>query len=269
MGIGAAVARSLAARGARVVLVARGAEALEATLAELPGADHEAHALDVADEAGWRKLAGGLGDLHGLVCAAAVLEPVGPVGSYEPSRFRRTLEVNVFGTLLAVHYCVPALRAARGAIVTLSGGGGTGPLPRFDAYASSKAAIVRLTENLGADLAETGVRVNCVSPGFVATRMHEGTLAAGPAAVGADYFERTRRELASGGFPSTEAAELVCLLLGWPEPVPFTGRLISAQWDPWREPSYHERLSAARDLATLRRIDGVAFAPVPEGCTPP
>lgn len=265
MGIGAAVARSLAGRGARLALVARGAEALEAAVAELPGEGHEGHAFDVADEAGWRRLAAGLDELHGLVCAAAVLEPVGPVGSYEPSRFLRTLEVNVFGTLLAVHHCLPALRAARGAIVTFSGGGGAAPLPRYDAYAASKAAIVRLSENMAADLAEAGVRVNCVAPGFVATRMHEATLAAGPAAAGADYFEDTRRRLATGGVPAVEAAELACLLLGDPEPVPFTGKLLSAQWDPWREPAYRQRLAAVRDLATLRRIDGVLFAPVEKG----
>jgi NAD(P)-dependent dehydrogenase (short-subunit alcohol dehydrogenase family) len=262
MGIGAAVARALAERGAAVVLVARGEEALETTLGELPGAGHEAHALDVTDEAGWRELVAGLGELHGLVCAAAVLEPVGPVGSYEPSRFRRTLEVNVFGTLLAIHHCLPALRAARGAVVTFSGGGGAAPLPRYDAYAASKAAIVRLSENLAAELADDGVRVNCIAPGFVATRMHEATLAAGPAAAGGEYFEHTRSRLAAGGIPATEAAELACVLLGDPEPVPFTGRLISAEWDPWREPAYRERLAAVRDLATLRRIDGVLFAPM-------
>jgi NAD(P)-dependent dehydrogenase (short-subunit alcohol dehydrogenase family) len=264
MGIGAAVAQSVAARGGSVVLVARGAEALEATLAGLPGEHHEAHPLDVTDEGGWGELAAGLSDLHGLVCAAAVLAPVGPVGSYEPSRFRRTLEVNLLGTLLAVHHCLPALRASRGAIVTFSGGGGTGPLPRFDAYAASKAAIVRLTENLAVELAEADMRVNCVAPGFVATRLHETTLSAGPTTAGADYYERTRRQLAEGGVAAGAAAELVCLLLGDSEPVPFTGRLISAQWDPWRDPSYRERLATEHDLATLRRIDGVSFARVPE-----
>jgi NAD(P)-dependent dehydrogenase (short-subunit alcohol dehydrogenase family) len=262
MGIGAAVAHALAERGARLVLIARGAEALEATLARLPGGDHEAHPLDVSDEAAWGELTPGLGELHGLVCAAARLDPVGPVGSYEPERFRRTLEVNVLGTLLAVHHCLPALRATGGAVVTFSGGGGTGPLPRFDAYAASKAAIVRLSENLAAELEESGVRVNCVAPGFVATRMHDATLAAGPEAAGSAYYERTRRELEEGGAPAAAAAELVCLLLGDPEPVPFTGRLISAQWDPWREAAYRDRLSAAPELGTLRRIDGVLYAPV-------
>jgi 3-oxoacyl-[acyl-carrier protein] reductase len=264
MGIGAAVAHALAERGAELVLIARGAEQLEATLGGLPGDHHQAHPFDVGDEAAWRELAPRLGELHGLVCAAAVLDPVGPIGSYEPERFRRTLEVNVVGTLLAVHHCLPALRASKGAVVTFSGGGGTGPLPRFDAYAASKAAIVRLSENLAAELEESGVRVNCVAPGFVATRMHEATLAAGPEAAGAGYYERTRRELEEGGVPAAEVAELVCLLLGDPEPVPFTGRLISAEWDPWRDEAYRDRLGAAPDLATLRRIDGVQFAPVAE-----
>jgi NAD(P)-dependent dehydrogenase (short-subunit alcohol dehydrogenase family) len=262
MGIGAAVAHALAERGAQLVLIARGSEQLEATLAGLPGAHHEAHPFDVSDEAAWGEVAPQLGELHGLVCAAAMLGPVGPIGSYEPDRFRRTLEVNVVGTLLAVHHCLPALRASEGAVVTFSGGGGTGPLPRFDAYAASKAAIVRLSESLAAELEDPGVRVNCVAPGFVATRMHEATLAAGPDAAGADYYERTRRELEEGGVPAAQAAELVCLLLGDPEPVPFTGRLISAEWDPWRDEAYRERLGAAPDLATLRRIDGVLFAPV-------
>jgi NAD(P)-dependent dehydrogenase (short-subunit alcohol dehydrogenase family) len=264
MGIGAAVAHLLAERGARVVLIARGAEALQSTLESLPGEDHVAHPLDVTDESSWQRVVADLGELHGLVCAAAVLDPVGPVGSYEPASFRRTLDVNVFGTLLAVHHCLPALRAGGGAIVTFSGGGGTGPLPRFDAYAASKAAIVRLTENLATELAGDGVPVNCVAPGFVATRMHDATLAAGPDAAGADYYDRTRRELADGGAPVSAAAELVRLLLGDPEPVPFTGRLISAQWDPWRDAAYRDRLRAVPDLATLRRIDGVLFAPVPE-----
>ena len=263
-GIGAAVARALGERGARVVLVARRAEALEETRAELAGSGHEAHALDVTDEAAWSGLSASLGELHGLVCAAAVLDPVGPVGSYEPSAFRRTIDVNVLGALLAVHHCLPALRAARGSIVTFSGGGGTRPLPRFDAYAASKAAVVRLSENLAIDLAETGVRVNCVAPGFVATAMHQATLAAGPDRAGREYYERTERELAAGGVAPAEAAELACLLLDERERVAFSGKLISVQWDPWREPAYRERLAAEPDLATLRRIDGVLFAPVSE-----
>src|SRR5205807_9146574 len=112
---------------------------------------------------------------------------------------RRTLDVNVVGTLLAIRYSLPALRAGGGSIVTFGGGGATAPLPRFDAYAASKAAVARLSENLAETISP--VRINCVAPGFVVTRMHELTLAAGPGAAGRDYHERTRREVAQGGFP--------------------------------------------------------------------
>jgi NAD(P)-dependent dehydrogenase (short-subunit alcohol dehydrogenase family) len=215
--------------------------------------------LDVADETAWKRLAPSLGDLHGLVCAAALLDPIGPIGTYAVAAFRRTLEVNLVGTLLAFEACLPALRASRGAVVAFGGGGATAPLPRYDAYAASKAAVVRLCENISAELAGSGVRINCVAPGFVATEMHQSTLAAGPELVGADYFEFTRAELDRGGVPASEAAELVCLLLEDCPDTSFSGKLISAQWDAWREPSFRRRLAEEPDLATLRRIDGALF----------
>lgn len=261
-GIGRAVADALAQRGWHVVLVARDAVALERARDELPGEGHDALALDVADETAWRRLAPRLDAVDGLVCAAARLEPVGPIGTYSTAEFRRTLDVNVIGTLHAIQVCLPALRARRGAVVTFSGGGATAPLRRFDAYAASKAAVVRLTENLAAELSDDGVRVNCVAPGFVATDIHKATLAAGPDLAGESYFERTRAELEQGGSPPTEAAELACLLLEGDPQASFTGKLISARWDPWRDVEFRRRLAEQPDLATLRRVDEMFFATV-------
>jgi NAD(P)-dependent dehydrogenase (short-subunit alcohol dehydrogenase family) len=169
-----------------------------------------------------------------------------------------TIAVNLGGTAMALHHALPRLRATDGRAVTFSGGGATGPLARFDAYAASKAGVVRLTENVAADGV---IEVNCVAPGFVATRMHEGTLAAGPDSVGAAYYERTREQLEQGGFPASEAAELVAYLLS-PASCGITGRLISAQWDPWREEEFRARLRADPDLGKLRRIDEQFFTRV-------
>jgi 3-oxoacyl-[acyl-carrier protein] reductase len=247
-----------------VALLARGQHELRRARGELPGEGHEAFAMDVCDEAAWERLAPRLRDVRGLVCAAAVLDPVGPIDSYTVADFRRTLEVNILGTLLAIRTCLPGLRSCRGAIVTFSGGGATAPLPRFDAYAASKAAVARLSENIAVELAGEGVRVNCVAPGFVATAIHQSTLAAGPELVGTGYFEHTRAELERGGVPASEAAELVCHLLEGDPEAPFTGKLISAQWDPWREPSFRRRLAEEQDLATLRRIDDQLFTAIGE-----
>jgi len=263
-GIGRAIAADLAEKGWSVVLIGRDAAALEQVQRELPGAGHVRLAFDVADEQSWQRHAAHFRELDGLVCAAALLDPVGPIGTYSAADFRRTLEVNVLGTLLAIEACLPALRASGGAVVTFSGGGATSPLPRFDAYAASKAAVVRLTENLAVELSDAGVRINCVAPGFVATDIHRATLAAGPELAGEEYFKRTRAELEQGGVPIEEAAALTCLLLEDDTQASFTGRLISAQWDPWRDPNFRRRLAEDPDLATLRRIDDMFFAAVRE-----
>jgi NAD(P)-dependent dehydrogenase (short-subunit alcohol dehydrogenase family) len=260
LGIGLEVSRELARRGARVMVAARGIEAIEAAIDALEGSGHEGIAIDVADPQSWESAAVRIdagGELHGVVTAAGVLGPIGPLETVAMDQFAATIAVNLVGTALALQFALPRLRASGGRAVTFSGGGGTGPLARFDAYAASKAAVVRLTENIAAD---GGIEVNCVAPGFVATRMHETTIAAGPDGAGSGYYERTRAQLAEGGFPASEAAELVAFLLS-PAAHDITGRLISAQWDPWRDPAFQERLRSEPDLATLRRIDGQFFTP--------
>ncbi len=261
MGIGLEVSRELARHGAHVVIAARGVGAVHAAVAALEGSGHLGLRLDVSSEAGWREAMQAIdagGPLHGLVAAAAVLGPIGALEDIPPVELSRTIEINLVGTMLALHNAIPRLRRTDGRAVTFSGGGATSPLPRYDAYAVSKAAVVRLTENVAA---RGDVEVNAVAPGFVATRMHEGTLQAGAQAAGVAYHEHTRSQLQAGGFPAQEAAELVCFLLS-DEAAGISGRLLSAQWDPWREEQFRARLRSEPELATLRRIDDQFFSAV-------
>ena len=279
-GIGREVAGVLAGRGAAVVVVARSQGDVERCAAELPGAGHSALALDVGEERGWQTAAasGALEGVDGVVSAAAVLTPVGPIGAYTPDEFLRTMRVNVLGTLLAVHSCLHSLEAARGAVVAFAGGGATSPQPRYDAYAASKAAVARLAENLALELGERGVRVNAVSPGFVATEIHAATLRAGPELAGEGYFADTERQLDGGGVPALRAAELTAFLLS-EAAEGIAGRLISAPWDPWEEPAFQRRLREDPDLARVRRIDDQRYttvrpsesgtAPLAAGAAPP
>jgi NAD(P)-dependent dehydrogenase (short-subunit alcohol dehydrogenase family) len=258
-GIGREVALAAADAGGEVVVAARGEEAVQATLADLPGDGHRGVVLDVAIEASWDAAINDIGrPLHGVVAAAGVLSPVGGPDHYPPEEFLDTVKINLYGTWLAVAVCLPALRATGdGAIVTFSGGGATAPLPRVHAYAASKAAIVRLTENLAHELAEDRITVNAIDPGFVATSIHDVVLKAGPERAG-PLLPRTERQLAEGGVPTRASAELAVFLLS-DEARGISGKLISAEWDDWRDAEFRARLVADPDLATLRRIDGQLY----------
>jgi NAD(P)-dependent dehydrogenase (short-subunit alcohol dehydrogenase family) len=259
-GIGLAVATHLASQEADLILVAR--SSLAGVVNRLPGGPHESLEMDVRDTDAWERFRDRLapaGLLHGLVTAAGVIGPVGPIGTWELKDFRETIDINVSGTLQSIMISLPFLQAAQGSIVTFSGGGATSPMSRFDAYATSKAAVVRLTENLSGDLAGVGVRVNSVAPGFVMTDMHKTTLEAGPDLAGAEYFDRTRQahQTNQGDSPQL-AADLVSFLLS-EDSSGITGKLVSARWDPWRDPTFQKRLRQEPDFATLRRIDDQFF----------
>ncbi|MGD0894752.1 MAG: SDR family oxidoreductase [Acidimicrobiales bacterium] len=261
-GIGRGIAVALAELGASLAVVARDGAALEALVAGLPGGPHDAIAFDVADEEAWRRARPRIATgerLDGIVTAAGLIGPIGTVGEWRVDEFRRTLDVNVTGTLLAVTTCLDGLRRAGGSVVTFAGGGATAPFPRFDGYATSKAAVVRLTENLAVELAADRIRVNAIAPGFIVTPMHDDILAAGPDSVGAEFYARTHRAHEAGvADPAELVQELVAFLLS-DESAGITGRIISAQWDPWKDEAFRERLRDENDLATLRRIDDQFF----------
>src|SRR5207244_1954627 len=110
------------------------------------------------------------------------------------------------------------------------------------AYATSKAALVRLTECLADELKSRGIAVNAVAPGMVATEIHEATLSAGPDQAGREHFERTQATVAQGGVSMEVPVACVEFLLS-PEADGLTGKTIAAGFDPWRS----ERLRARRD----------------------
>jgi NAD(P)-dependent dehydrogenase (short-subunit alcohol dehydrogenase family) len=256
-GIGRACAEAALAAGARVLLVARDPDRLDRTtngLTERYGDAVSSHAADVSDRAAVERLAGAarsaLGQVDGLVHAAGVIGPIGPTLEVPLEDWWDTVRVNLLGTLMVVRALAPAMPAGS-RIVALSGGGATGPFPNYTAYASSKAAVVRLVETLAVEL-EGRIEINALAPGFVATDIHRATLEAGPAA-GPAYLDRTRRELERGGVPAELAARAAVFLLSRAA-TGLTGRLVAAPWDEWwRWPEERDRI-ASGDLFTLRRI---------------
>jgi short-subunit dehydrogenase len=176
-GIGAALARALAARGACVALVARRAERLHALAAEIAAAGGSAsvHPGDVADRALVERSAAEVlhqhGRADGLVNAAGFVHH-GLVKDHPPADVARLVDVNLLGTLHWTQALVPALRQGRGGfIVNVSSFAGLIPQPDEAVYSATKAAVTAFSTALGHELAPLGVHVLAVHPVLVRTEM--------------------------------------------------------------------------------------------------
>lgn len=163
-GIGRAVARRLAAEGARVFTAQRGpdgeAEGIEADLA-----DAEAPARVVAE------VVARAGQLDILVNNAGIMEEA-QVEAMSLGAWERTLRVNLTAPFLLIRAALPHLRAARGAIVNLGSIEALGSNPRHAAYCASKAGLHGLTRAVAVDHGADGVRVNAVAPGWIETELN-------------------------------------------------------------------------------------------------
>jgi NAD(P)-dependent dehydrogenase (short-subunit alcohol dehydrogenase family) len=261
-GLGKAIAEQFLREGANVVLCARSEKDLSATRAELakkfPVQKVFAQTCDVSDEAQVTALVAfalrELGSLQALVLNAGVYGPMGPTESVPLAEWRRALEINLFGLLLPSRAVIPHFKkAGRGKIVVLSGGGATNPLPNISAYAASKAAVVRLMETLAEELKSFQVDVNAIAPGAMATRLVDEVLAAGPEKVGPAFFEKNQSWKKNGAVPLELGARLAVYLAS-AESDGITGKLISAQWDPWQDLQKHRDELAKSDIYCLRRI---------------
>jgi NADP-dependent 3-hydroxy acid dehydrogenase YdfG len=206
-GIGAATARAIVGAGGRVALLARSRDRLDALVRSLeaeapdpgPAADRDrpfrgdevaaaeqpsgpvavAVAADVVDPEAVRaavdRAAEALAGLDGVVNAAGVARP-GPVATTSPADWQAMLDVNVRGLLHVTQAALPHLvRAGTSDVVNVSSMSGRRVgSPAMGVYAASKAAVHALSEGLRREVAEEGVRVSIIAPGFVRTGIFAG-----------------------------------------------------------------------------------------------
>lgn len=204
-GIGAGVARDLAARGVRLGLCARTTPTLGDVAAQVDVRDGD------AVERFARQVEERLGPIDLWVNNAAVLEPVGPLRDLETEAVRAHLDVNVLGVLHGARAYVRHLaRVGRpGVLVNVSSGAARRAVAGWSAYCASKAAVERLTEVLALEEGPRGLRAHAVSPGVVDTDMQRA-IRATPEERFPDV-ERFRAMAREGRF-SSEAHVARCLL---------------------------------------------------------
>jgi 3-oxoacyl-[acyl-carrier protein] reductase len=260
-GLGYGIAEAFLKQGASVMICARGAADLEKARTELekeaPGRVF-AKVTDIGKETDIDSLAAEtlarMGGLDVLIANAGIHGPKGSIEEVNWNEWVDAIRINLTGTVYCCRAFLPLLRkSARGKILLLSGGGATKPFPFISAYAASKAGIVRYGETLAEELKPAGIDVNMIAPGALNTRLLFQVLEAGPDKVGEDMYKSSLKQKDNGGNSMANATGL-CVYLASEAADGITGRLISAQWDPWQKFEELKDEMAPTDIYTLRRI---------------
>ncbi|ABQ70668.1 short-chain dehydrogenase/reductase SDR [Rhizorhabdus wittichii RW1] len=183
-GCGRAIARGLAAAGARVCCAARSEKELAETVAliEADGGSAMAFAVDVTDlaavEAMTETATAAFGGLDLLVLSHGVALAVAPIEGGDPADWRRTIEVNLIGSYHCIRAAVPPMKArGAGKIIVVGSGQGHNGTAATSAYASSKAGTWALTRSVAAELIGFNISVNELLPGNVRTQLYDETFA--------------------------------------------------------------------------------------------
>jgi 2-dehydro-3-deoxy-L-rhamnonate dehydrogenase (NAD+) len=176
-GLGYAIAERLIASGGTVTLWDRD-ETGGGQAALRLGKGTTCVGVDVADYGSVQRAAAQLAKsgprVDALVNCAGITGPNTKVWDYPPEAWRQVMEVNLNGLFYCCREIVPLMRdAGYGRIVNIASVAGKDGNPNASAYSASKAAVIALTKSLGKELADTQVRVNCVTPAAVKTAIFD------------------------------------------------------------------------------------------------
>ena len=177
-GLGREIALRLAAEGAHVAVAARSADQVGETarLVEEAGGHATAFTVDVSDAPGVQQMIAQVehdaGPVDLLVNNAAVITPLGPVWEVAPDEWWRLMEINVLGTFLCARAVLAGMTGrGHGRIVNVASGAGIESPPYMSGYVASKAAVIRLSEELAMETERYGVAVFAIDPGWMSTAM--------------------------------------------------------------------------------------------------
>ncbi|HKS20045.1 MAG TPA: SDR family NAD(P)-dependent oxidoreductase [Bradyrhizobium sp.] len=175
--IGSATIKLLAERGARIVAVDRKLDDLKTAIGVLPAS---AEALPIEADVTQEDAVGGyvrtaldrFGAIDVFYNNAGIEGDARPITEYPLESFRRVLDVNVVGVFLGMKHVLPVmLKQNMGSIINTASIAGVVGTPHFAVYSASKHAVIGLTKTASWECAGTGVRINCVCPGLIDSRM--------------------------------------------------------------------------------------------------
>lgn len=217
-GIGSVIIKGFLDNGARVL-----------NLDIKPSTQVKTVIVDISDREQLKKI-NLFGRIDVLVNAAGICEPVGRLEVLNLTLWQKTVAVNLMGVVNMCALVIPFMKNKGGSIINFSGGGEEA-LPRYTAYSSSKAAVVRFTESLAEELVEYNIFINAVAPGPVDT-----PLLIGKKSVSPNHVRDLILFLTSGKTKN------------------LTGKLISAIHDDWRDIPKQLEVLNKTNIYNIRRV---------------
>ena len=251
-GIGRALALTLAAQGAKLVLAARNAARLDDLVdrCRAYGADACAVPTDVSDEDACRRLVETAVARYGRV--DALVNDAGRTmwGALRRTRLARhirgLMRVNFLGAVYCTRYALPFLRETRGQIIAIASVAGTTGVPERTAYAASKHAMIGFFDSLRIELAGTGVDVTVVAPDFVVSEIHRRAIGPDGAPLGVTPMQEARIMRAE------DCAQIILRAMQRRERLVFTTlRAKAGRWMKLIAPALVDRMAA--DAIAKRR----------------
>jgi NAD(P)-dependent dehydrogenase (short-subunit alcohol dehydrogenase family) len=263
-GIGETIAQQFAKLGATVVICSRTKDELENAAARIRSAHGicSTFPLDVVDASEVEIFFSHIEEKHQridiLVNCAGISGPVGMFEMNDRGAWRKTIDINLVGTMNCTHAALPGMKRRRfGRIINMAGGGVGGPRLHqgLSAYITSKFAVCGFTEAVANELAGSGVTINAIAPGAVNTKLFKEMMA-GVDSVDEKTRASLRGQYESGGTPPEVGAKLV-LFLACDASAFISGKTLSAMRDDY---THFTPESLDASLYTLRRIDNVLYS---------
>jgi NAD(P)-dependent dehydrogenase (short-subunit alcohol dehydrogenase family) len=254
-GLGRAIAGQLAELGAKVGILARTAEEVEATASTIldGGGDAKAFVADVLDPASLKRamarFAEWSGGLDALVCAAGRLKGIGPLSTVESDDWWLDVETALKGVPRTIREALPLLRQSSNASISvLVGPGHSTDLPFASGYAMAQAGLVRLVECLDRELRPEGIVLYAVNPGLVPTSLVLHIL---DSPEGRRWLPSFTEAFAEGKEVGPEVVAEMVTWLAASRPLELSGRVVPAPATPTILETRLDRIQR-EDLMRLR-----------------
>lgn len=260
-GIGKALTYKYAEEGSNLIIIARNKKLLSEIKKNIQlkfNIQIHIFAIDISKELEIKKLKKFLNTnnikLNNIINCAAVLGDGGKIENISTKSWDYTIKVNLYGAFFLFKYLID-LMSTNSLFVNFSGGGGTLPQPLLDSYAASKAAVVRLTENVSLSHYNAKKCFVSISPGGVNTRIFNDMKKLGKNKLGSKLWKEIQNRIKFGGDNIQNPINLIIFLSKLKDKNIFNGRVISAKYDDWSFIVKKADKLKKNDLFKLRRVD--------------